>query len=216
MPGVTGASLGFYATREDMRDVFEFLFTSTDVRVLPLSSESNQRLKAFRTVEEVCAHWDRRAAKWTVPNQINLLLWSTSAMGSRVRTKRTDYKPGADGTAAFRCSPVGGGMMQLYIGAVDDGRRRILASQFGHQSEARARNWDAAHAVDWRALKLQSNAIAYHVRKRLAAEVVQARAILPGALELVRQGYDLPGFLPATMNRLRVTPTAVKKLPKGR
>jgi hypothetical protein len=181
-------NLDFFAAGADQRDVLDFLFSSTDVRVFESYSECDAELREFRSTDEVAAAFPLGTDPHGNGHAVLLQLWSQSVMRDLTIT-RFALDPNACQGHTFRYRMDGGGLMQLYLGGVCD--RVISRSHFGHQSQVRAQKWEVEDGVNWEALKKLSNRIQYHIRKRLAAGKVRGGPVLRHALELARAGYVL-------------------------
>jgi hypothetical protein len=69
------ANLDFYALGDDLRRVFDFLYSETDVVVYELSSEPNSDIRRFNSVAELADTYDLGG-----PKAVHLQLWSLSVM----------------------------------------------------------------------------------------------------------------------------------------
>jgi hypothetical protein len=182
------ANMDFFAAEHDQRSVLDFLFSSTDVRVFESYSKFDAELREFRSVDELAAAFPLGTDHHGNGHALLLQLWSPSVMRDLIIT-RFDVDPAACNGHKFRCCIDGGGLMQLYFGGVSG--QVITRSHFGHQSQVRAQKWSVDEGVDWAALKLLSNRIQHHVRKRLAEGKAGSCPVLPEALKLARSGYSL-------------------------
>ena len=180
--------MDFFAAEHDQRNVLNFLFSSTDVRIFESYSELDAELREFRSVDELAAAFPLGTDQHGKGHALLLKLWSPSVMRD-LRITRFEVDPAACNGHTFRCRIDGGGLMQLYFGGVSG--QVITKSHFGHQSQIRARKWAVDEGVDWAALTSQSNRIKYHVRKRLAEGKAGSCPVLPEALKLARSGYSL-------------------------
>jgi hypothetical protein len=199
------ANVDFFAAEADQRAVFDFLFSSTDVRVFESYSEYGAELREFRSTDELATAFPLGTDPHGNGSAALLQLWSPSVMRDLTIT-RIKLNPAACEGHTFRHRIDGGGLMQLYLGGVYE--RVVTKSHFGHPSQTRARAWDVDDGVNWAALKTLSNRIQYHVRKRLAAGKVPGMPVLPQALALARSGYAL--------KVAAQTPDAFELLPEGK
>lgn len=182
------ANMDFFAAEHDQRDILDFLFSSTDVRVFESYSARGAELREFKSVDELAAAFPLGTVRHGNEHALSLQLWSPSVMRDLTIT-RIDLDPVACDGHTFRYCIDGGGLMQLYFGGVCG--HVITKSHFGHQSQVRAQKWRVDEGVNWAALKIQSNRIQYHVRKRLAAGKAGSCPVLPEALKLARSGHSL-------------------------
>jgi len=189
------ASLHFYAGRDDMIAVMNFVFTETDCRVFESYSKFGCELREFKSTDEIAS----------VPNfgfpirtadSVSLQLWSLSA-SSEARIERIALSPKHCDGHTFRYCINGWGLMKFDFSGVRG--RTIQNSYFGHNSEKRARGWEdtyrdqlaPADSWDWEKLGKISGKIRYHVGKRIAAGKVGSRPILPAAFKMYSEGYEL-------------------------
>ncbi|MBX3470171.1 MAG: hypothetical protein KF878_25135 [Planctomycetes bacterium] len=180
------ANLDFFGVREDLRAVLVFVFGATDLRVFELSSEFDQELREFTSVDQVESAF--RLGDASRGGQLLLNLWSPSVMKTLdIRRVELDQRRCKGHT--FRYTLEGWGCIQLYLGGIQE--KTIRWSHYGHNTEARARTWGHEDGADWDALKLLSNKIQYHIRCRLAVAKVRGRPILPEAFRLLSDGYAL-------------------------
>lgn len=182
------AKLDFFAAESDQREVLDFLFSSTDVRVFESYSEPDADLREFSSAADLAAAFSLGADPHGNGVAILLQLWSPAVM-RELSIRRFGLDPRRCNGHTFRHNIEGGGLMQLYFGGVCD--RVVTKSHFGHQSQVRAEAWEVADGVNWEALQTLSNRIQYHVRRRLAAGKAGSLPVLPEALSLARAGYTL-------------------------
>ncbi|MBS0583838.1 MAG: hypothetical protein JSS42_12130 [Proteobacteria bacterium] len=181
-------NLDFFALEADQKTVFDFLFSSTDVRVFESYSAFGSELREFRSTEKIASSQQLGTDAGGSGFALSLQLWSPSVMRDFTITKVKLDPSKCDGHT-FRYRIDGGGLIQLYLGGLCE--RVVTKSHFGHRSQVRAQAWGADDGVDWKALTVLSNRIQYHVRKRLAAAKAGSMPVLPQALEHARAGYAL-------------------------
>jgi hypothetical protein len=185
------ANLDFYAVSDDLQSLLAFLFAETDVVIYELSSRHNGELRSFRGVTELTEAFDLGGSRTT-----HLMLWSPSVMAHPlIRRIEATQAP----TPFFRCNIGRAGLIQFYLGGVQDGV--IHHSHFGHWNEARAKYLpdDLVSDCDWAALRRVSGKIQRHIRGRCATFKLHSRPILHQAWDMVQQGYGL--LLPPTVHR---------------
>jgi hypothetical protein len=182
------SSLDFFAAGDDLMSVFAFLFEQTDVRVFEHYSALGQELREFHSPGEAAAACSAEIAG--KPVAVHFHLWSLAVM-PQLEVERITLNPDSCGGHTFRYTTRGGGMIQLYVGAVDANARSREKTHFGHNSQARARSWGVDGGVDWVALSKLSNRIQYHVRRRLAVAHLPGRPVLSRAQAMSQQGYAL-------------------------
>ena len=176
------ANLDFYALGDDLRRLFDFLYSETDVVVYELSSEPGRDPRRFDSVTELADAYDLGAYRAGY-----LQLWSPSVMARPV-IRRVELKSPEN---SFRYDVGGAGLMQLYLDGIRDGV--IHHTHFGHWNEAgaRQRSMYPASDCDWRALAKLSGRIQRHIRGRLAAARLHACPVMHQALAMVQQGNGL-------------------------
>jgi hypothetical protein len=206
------ANLNFFAAESDQKAVTEFLFSSTDVRVFESYSEFGRDLREFHSTDDLASAFPLGTDPFGNGSAILLQLWSQSVMRELTIT-RFALNPDACNGHTFRHRMDGGALMQMYFGGVHN--RVVTVSHFGHQSQARAQNWDVDDGIDWKALNKLSNRIQYHVRKRLAGAKVRGCPVLPQAYELARKGYELKWAVQATW-AYELTPPDEPRQPRPR
>jgi len=168
---------------DDLRRIFQYLFTETDVVAYGDSPQLEQLPVQFRSLTEI-----ERAYSLGSYRAGSLQLWSPSVSAQPI-IKRQDILFRT--TRTFNYSVNGTGLMQFYL----DGRqnRIIYHTHFGHWNEsgARQRCVYPADDCDWGSLAKLSRKIQYHIRRRLAVASLYARPVLRQALEAVDAGDSL-------------------------
>jgi hypothetical protein len=183
------ASLDFFAARDDLRCLLEWMFAETDVRVFDTYSEYERPIGEYRTVADLESVHELGVDKHRGSNYALLGLWSRSACGEPL-IRRIDLEPTKCSGARFRFSLDGGGITQLYLGEVHQGKW-LTKTHFGYQSLERARAWGTDGGIDWSALYKIGRKIQYHVIRRMAVAKMGALPILPHALGLSDRGITL-------------------------
>jgi hypothetical protein len=182
------AQLDFFAVRQDLRHVIEFLYEETDFRIYELYSAFGQELREFKSFAELDAAFDIGRDKHGHGHSVLLSLWSPAVMKSPHIT-RVKLDPMHCHGFTFRYTTGGWGAVQLYLGGLHV--KVVTKSHFGHGTERGARSLGYRSGVDWKALAKLSNRVRYHVSKRLAVAKVPGRPVLPAAYKLHREGYEL-------------------------
>ncbi len=176
------ANLDFYALGDDLRGLFQFLYSETDVVVYELASEHDRAARRFASLAEL-----ERVFSLGAYRAGHLQLWSPSVM-ARPGIRRIELKvPGH----SFRYAVEGAGLIQLYLDGSRDGI--IYHTHYGHWNEAgaRERSIHPADDCDWRALSKLSGRIQRHIRNKLAVAKLYARPILHHAFGAIQQGQGL-------------------------
>ena len=177
------ANLDFYAVADDLREVFAYLFSETDIVVYEMSSEHNRPVRHFRSLQSLEDVFELGAYRAAY-----LQLWSPSVMKApEIRRIEMTGLPGSP----HRDSVEGAGLMQLYLNGTQDGI--IHYTHFGHWNEAGARQ-RAIHSADdcnWRELSKLSGRIQRHIRGKLASAKLYSLPVLRHAYASVQQGAHL-------------------------
>lgn len=182
------ANLDFFAVAKDQRELLDFLFLSTDVRVFESYSQFGSELREFKSADEVANAYPLGANPTGNGYATLLQLWSPSVM-DHLGIERVNLDPTACDGHTFRHRISGAGLMQLYFGGLYE--NVITMSHFGHQSQTRAENWNYADSVNWDGLSKISGKIQYYVSKKLAFGRVPGRPVLREAMELAKSGHLL-------------------------
>lgn len=176
------ANLDFYALGEDLRRLFQFLYSETDVVVYESASEPDREARRFTSLEELEAVFNLETSR-----SVHLNLWSPSIM-ERPVMRRVELKvPGH----SFRYAVEGAGLIQLYLDGNRDGT--IYPTHYGHWNEAgaRERSMHPARDCDWKALSKISGSIQRYIRNKLVVARLHSRPVLTQAFVAVQQGYGL-------------------------
>ncbi len=178
----TMANLDFYAVRDDLRDLIEFVF-SEDVIIYESYSEFDCEARLFRSLSDIEAVFQLGAYQ-----AAHLQLWSPAVMTQPVISRIT--LKGVPGHK-FRHSVEGAGLMQLYLDGIRDGV--VYHTHFGHWNEAGARQRSVHPADDcnWPALRKLSGRIERYIRGRLSAAKLYSRPVLHHCFAAVQQGVGL-------------------------
>jgi hypothetical protein len=172
----------FYALGDDLRQIFQYLFTETDVVAYESASQPEQPSMQFRSLAEI-----ERAYSLGSYRAGSLQLWSPSVSTQPNINRQNILFP----TRTFMHTVNGAGLMQFHL----DGREGgiIYHTHFGHWNEsgARQRCIYPADDCDWAALARLSRKIQHHIRQRLAVARLYTRPVLRQALEAVDAGDGL-------------------------
>jgi hypothetical protein len=176
------ANLDFYALGDDLRRLFQFLYTETDVVVYELASEFDREVRQFISLAEL-----EEAFSLGANRAVQFQLWSPSVM-IRPVIRRIELTVAGH---SFRYTVEGAGLIQLYLDGSRDGV--IYHTHYGHWNEAgaRQRSMHSASDCDWHALSKLSGQIQRFIRNKLAVAKLYARPILDQAFSAVQQGQGL-------------------------
>ena len=95
--------------------VFDFLFSSTDVRVFESYSEYSAELREFHTTDELATSFSLGTDPQGNGNAVLLQLWSPSVMRDLTIRRFALDPPHCNGHTLRHCIE-GGGLIQLYLG----------------------------------------------------------------------------------------------------
>jgi hypothetical protein len=192
-----GSRLTFFALRDDLLALLEFLYTETGARVFEAYSEFDQPLREFDSAESI-----DRAFRLGVDEHGNatepfLQVWWPEVC-RLPQIERITLKPGAVPGHTFRHSLMGWGLAQLLCGGeYFRDEPTITKSTFQHWTEAGARkkgyaDTDPDGPVDWPALQRLGQRVQRHLRRQLAGGRVPDRGpVLRTAAEKAKAGWKL-------------------------
>lgn len=187
----------FYATLNDHKQLLHWLFEEGTCRVFELSSDFEQPLKEFRTVDEVLSQFDRSYSTGEKWHTVHLQLYVLGASPPFV-PRRVQLDPKACSGATFRYAAEGWGLVQLYLGAPTG--RGLNDSHTNHNSQKRAEAWSTTisnmqdvELWDFKKITSFSSRLGRQIKK-LSVAKIGSRPILPGALELWQEGGSLLPF----------------------
>ena len=186
----------FYAARDDMLSVLEFICADGDFRIFEHSSEFGQELREFTSPQEIADTFDLGTCPGKHRFSALLSLYVPIASDA-FNVRKIDLNPDSCDGHTFRYEPNGWGLIQLYFGGVSE--RGLHHSHTNHNSEKRAKKWETTYADelgsvdawDWKTLSKVSGRLRYHIRNRLAVEKHGSRPVLPSAKTMVDAGCEL-------------------------
>jgi len=180
--------VNFFAARDDVRTIVEFLYAQPSLRLFESSSRFDCELREFKSFDELCQAF--RIGDDAHGNGSNpmLQIYSREVL-SNVEIRRIELKPGAVTGAQFRYALDGAGLMTLHLGGLH--KESILThSSFAYLTEAYAKKSNNQRSVNWTALKKAVGKIQYFIKKAASAAAGPC-AVLPNALKLHDQGVLL-------------------------
>jgi hypothetical protein len=190
MPGIY-----FFAVRDDLHKLLDFIFAETDFHVLEHSSQYEKPLREFSSFNELADIYGVGQDKFG-NGSISLSLWSPSVT-SKHPVRRIKINPKyCDGFTHCYVAD-GPGVASLALGGVHG--RIITRSHFNHFSEKGAAKWGKTGGIDWKAFARLSNRIRYHISKRLEVAHGPGISVLPAAYRLHLRGYQLKPAAGATL-----------------
>lgn len=169
------ANLNFYALKEDMLNILDFIFKNTNCRIFEARSGFNMELKEFRSLSEMDSELKIGITESGHEFAIKLQLWSPEVV-KQINIEKFDLKHPVH---SFQHSLRTIGLMQLNFGGKD--LHAITPSQFGCSNEKDRRQLSGkVEHVDWDRLLEISSQIKRHILKQAVAKV-RACPILSGA-----------------------------------
>lgn len=191
------STLTFFAVREDLLALLEFLFGETDVRVFEAYSAFDRELREFDSADSIDRAFRLGVDEDGTRSTPFLQLWWPEVCPPP-RIERITLKPGAVPGHSFRHTANGWGLAQLQCGGEHSrAEPTITASHFGHFSEAGAREKGYVESgpdapVDWPALQRVSQRVQRRLRTQLAGGRVRGRGpVLRAAAAKARAGWKL-------------------------
>jgi hypothetical protein len=177
------ANLDFYGLKSDLQKLLAFIYDETDIVIFEMSSEFDREIRRFNSLKEL-------ESVFTIGQmnkvQLHLQLWSASVMKEpqprRINLTMKEH--------SFRYAIEGAGLMQLYLGGLN--QNVIDHTHFGHwnQAGAEARSISPAKDCNWEEFKKISGRIQRFIRG-MAAGKLHSRVILPEAFSEIRNGKQL-------------------------
>ncbi|MEM6256268.1 MAG: hypothetical protein AAF821_25420 [Cyanobacteria bacterium P01_D01_bin.156] len=180
----------FYAIRDDILNVLDFIYAETDCHVFEKSSEFGQELREFTSTKQLAEVFNLGLCHGKQKYSALLQLYTPSASDNFV-IQKIALNPKYCSGHTFRYEASGWGLIQLYLGGISE--RGIHHSHTNHNSEKRAQKWESIYfdqlgSVDtwnWKQLSKVSRKIRYHIRNRLAVGKWGSRPILHSAQKLI-------------------------------
>jgi hypothetical protein len=129
----------FYALATDLVEVLEFIFAQPGWSLFELASVPDQPLREFHATRDVL---DSYPSFDRLDRDRHFQL-HCSTMGGHVSMRRIDFTPGAVPGATFRYNSEGWGLIQLYFGALRDGR--LSPCHTNHNTQRRAEKWEPTY-----------------------------------------------------------------------
>jgi hypothetical protein len=191
------SSLTFFALRDDLLSLLEFVFAETGARVFEAYSAFDRELREFESPDAIDRAFRLGIDEHGSGSEPFLQLW-WSGVCPQPRIERITLKPGAVPGHSFRHAVRGWGLAQLQCGGEYSREEpTITASHFGHFSEAGARKKGYLESgpdapVDWAGLQRVSQRVQRRLRTQLAGGRVAGRGpVLRAAAAKARAGWKL-------------------------
>jgi hypothetical protein len=126
----------FYAVGQDFRPILDFIFGQPDWTLVELASAPARPLRRFQSSDEMLDAYD-------LDGTDALMQVYGPTLGGAITERPIVFTRGAMGGAKGRTESAGWGLIQLYLRAGRDGS--VGLSHTNHNSEARARSWEASY-----------------------------------------------------------------------
>lgn len=186
----------FYAVRDDLISLLDFIYDETDCRVYESYSEYGKNLREFKSITELLKAFDLGQCR-RQSDQILLQPYSPSAKG-KFLVEKMNLNPAKCRGHTIRYSPGGWGLIQLYLGGIFEPEKKIVHSHLNHNSEKRALKWastypnyDKPEEWDWKSLNTTSRKIVHHITKKLSDKKEGSRSVLTKAAVCLDSGYNI-------------------------
>jgi hypothetical protein len=192
-----GSRLAFFALRDDLLALLEFLYVETGARVFEAYSEFDQPLREFDSVAPVDRAFRLGVDEHGTATAPFLQVWWPEVC-RLPSIERITLKPGAVPGHTSRHMLHGWGLAQLMCGGeYSRDEPTITRSTFQHWTEAGARKkgYVDTHPdapVDWRVLQRLGQRVQRHLRRHLAGGRVRGHGpVLRAAAEKAKAGWKL-------------------------
>jgi hypothetical protein len=194
-------NLDFYAVGADFDAVLNYIFKERACRVFESYSPPGEEIAEFKSTAEISARYPVGICRGSGASVFLQLVPPGAAPLFAIR--RVSLSPDANQGHTFRYAVTGWGLIQLYLGG--QGPYGLVASHTNHNTESRARRWQAVHpelgpaaAWDWREVTRVSSAFNRFVRTKLAVSKIGNRPVLSNAAEAISNGTHPVGVVPGT------------------
>ncbi len=181
--------LKFFAVRDDIVRILDFVFSETDCRVTEAYSEYDQELRTFNETNEVLDAFGVGVDPHGNGVAQMLSLWSPSVM-PKPTVERIQLKLKG---ATFRYVVEGCGLLSLNLGGVYEGI--VTPSALGYWSKnagfKKCLAKPGPDEVNWIAHQALVGKFRYHTQRRLSVASARGAAVLAGVLDLVQKGFVL-------------------------
>ena len=182
----------FFANASDKKNILDFIFKETNLRVFDLYSAYGQDITEYKSSQEIISKFNLDTENH-LPATFNL--WSDD-FGGEVLFRRIELDPKSCEGHAFRFSTNGWGLIQLYFEELK--KNTLKYSHLGHFNQkgalglegtnnfmGKADNWN------WKLIEKISRKLKYHIHNKLAVRKIGSFGILPGADTLEKAGIKL-------------------------
>ncbi len=183
---------GFFASESDIPLVIDYIWASGG-KIFDTNSATNSLPAEFNSTAEILEHHRNSIYKC-----LSIAVWYPPGNGKVLFTRIDLSKNPQYNAGDYYCVSEGWALFHISFGGIDDKRKTLSKSNFGVNSERRALGYESTYtrlgAVsewNWRAIEKYSRAFSYHIAKKLSVEKISANPVLPGAAQLMKDGYKL-------------------------
>ncbi len=172
----------FYAGYNDKKQILEFIFNKTELRLFDRGSSYGERICEYKSVQEIVNKFDLvNGHKFAVTFQ----MWCPKHEGEPL-FRRIDLDPSKCKGHTFRYSTDGWGMIQLYFGGIK--KNQLYQSGISHFNEKGAiRNESIDHfngsvnQWSWREINKTSRQLKYQIHDKMAVDKIGSIGVLEEA-----------------------------------
>ena len=187
----------FFADKSDKINLLDFIIAETDLKIYDLASPYGQEISIYNSTSEIASQFDLENGG---QSSITFQLW-TEEFGGEVLFRKVNLDPKCSKGYTFRYSTDGWGLMQLYLGGIQN--NVLFPSHIGHYNKDAALKWEGKNhfngMVDkwnWKKVEKASRRIRNHIHRKMALSRIGSYGILPGAEQLSASGIKLWGTKP--------------------
>jgi len=192
------ATLHFYATSDDLRNLLQFVYTETDFRVFEAYSRVNHDLREFIDLTD----FDRERPADASHGKLHLDLISPSVSDG---PEIIQFKLNESAGGGIRSRVQDPSAARIVEGGIrrDIEGKPLYWTDFAHWSEKGARqraNYsdERLDQINWRELERLSRRLVRQIKVKVAVAKYHSRPILPDAFRQMESGLNLwrgPGLL---------------------
>lgn len=176
----------FYAAPEDIKRIFDFIFSELNLEVYLSYSDYGQQIKSYNSTAKLFN--DFTFADIT-DMSIDFQLWTPKFEGDLV-IRKIDLDPKRCKGHTFRYTAEGWGLIQFYCGILKE--NKLNFSHLGHQSSKRATLWQDTNQslgrVDkwnWNEVETTGRKLKYYIQKKLGVKRIENYDTLENALQFI-------------------------------
>ena len=172
----------FYAGEIDKKELLEFIFVETDLRLFDLGSTYGEEICEYKSVSEIVNKFDlKKGGTFATTFQ----MWSHRHEGEPL-FRRVKLDPSRCKGHTFRYSTDGWGMIQLCFGGIKN--KKLYQSHIGHFNEKDAlKNQSMNHfngkveQWNWEEIIKTSRKLKYQIHNKMAVDRIGSIGVLKEA-----------------------------------